>query len=207
MNQDRIQSAAILAIAVVLFVSCLESCSPLPSIAASTALYERDTSAGLSDIAPVRGPVRPLRLHRDGDETECTLCHDGFAGDKTEEALKNEHADLKFNHGLNLLCLNCHHPKNSMAYVYHDGSEIPSDQPTRLCAKCHGPHYREWMIGLHGRVNKYWDPSQGDQTKLDCIQCHNPHHPRFESMAPMPPPTLTRFEKVTKEGESDGGSH
>jgi hypothetical protein len=196
----------VLTAAAVLFISSLVSCSPLPSIAASTALYERDTSGGLYDVAPVRGPVRPLRLHRDGDEIECTMCHEGFTGDKGEEALKDEHADLQFNHGLNMRCLNCHNQNNSMAYIYHDGSEIPGDQPTRLCAKCHGTHYREWMLGIHGRVNKSWDPTKGDQTKLECIQCHNPHHPKFEPMAPMPPPTLTRFESNSNGGKSNGGS-
>lgn len=180
------------------------SCSPLPSLAASTAVYERDTSGGLYDITPVRGAVRPLRLRQDGDEYECTMCHDGFHGDKGEEALEDQHADIKFDHGLNLRCLNCHNPTNSMAYVNHDGSEIPDDQPTRLCAKCHGPHYREWLLGIHGRVNGNWNAYLDEKSKLACIQCHDPHRPRFQQMAPEPPPTLTRFEDALRGGPAHG---
>ncbi|MBI3118019.1 MAG: hypothetical protein HYZ00_05005 [Candidatus Hydrogenedentes bacterium] len=175
------------------------SCSPREPLAQAAALYERDLSAGLYDIGPVRGEPRPLRLHRDGDEFECSICHEGFSGDLGDAALQGEHKDLQFNHGLNLRCLNCHHPTNSMAYVYHDGSEIPDDQPNRLCAKCHGPHYREWLLDIHGRVNERWD-GRGEPTKLNCIQCHNPHHPRFEPMAPEPPPTLTRFDAQPQGG-------
>ena len=177
----------------------LVSCSGGPASSAAP-LYQRDLSAGLYDIAPVRGAVRPLRLHRDGDAYECTTCHDGFPGGQEEAALKDEHKDVDFNHGLNLFCLNCHNPKNSMAYVNHDGSEIPADQPTRLCAKCHGPLYREWQLGIHGRVSAAWSPKYGQQVVLECIQCHNPHRPKFQLMAPEPPPVLTRFDLPPKEG-------
>ena len=129
------------------------SCSPVTGTPAQGPLYQRDVSAGLSDTTPVRGPLRSLRLHRDGDEFECTTCHDGFEGEQTEAALQDEHKDITFDHGLNLRCLNCHNPKNCQTYVNHDGAEIPADQPTRLCAKCHGPLYREWQLGIHGRVN------------------------------------------------------
>lgn len=182
----------------------MSSCSGVSEIAASTSMYTRDTSGGLYDIMPVRGAIRPLRLHRDGEEFECTDCHDGFVGDKAEEALKGEHKEIAFDHGLNLLCLNCHNPKNSMAYVYHDGSEIPSSEPTRLCAKCHGPVYREWMLGVHGRKNEFWNSDFGEPKPLDCIQCHNPHHPKFEPLAPEPPPALTRFDLATQGGSPDG---
>jgi hypothetical protein len=79
--------------------------------------------------------------------------------------------------------------------VYHDGSEIPGDQPTRLCAKCHGPHFREWEMGIHGRVNGYWEARLGPQEYLNCIDCHDPHRPRFQGIAPVSAPVLTRFEK------------
>jgi hypothetical protein len=176
------------------------SCAPIPASVPQTTLYKRDVSGGLSDIAPVRGPVRPLRLHRDGDEYECTTCHDGFPGDQSEAALKDEHKDISFDHGLNLRCLNCHNPKNCTSYVNHDGSEIPADKPTLLCAKCHGPLYREWQLGIHGRVNGAWSPKLGEQHKLECIQCHNPHRPKFQPLIPEPPPVLTRFDLPPRNG-------
>ncbi|HNR29762.1 MAG TPA: hypothetical protein PKI11_02635 [Candidatus Hydrogenedentes bacterium] len=170
--------------------------SPAPDAAAS--LYERDVSAGIHDITPLRGERGPLRLHVDDDAFECSGCHDGFSGDLSEAAIEGEHKNIVFAHGRNLLCLNCHHPENSDVYLDHGGGEIPGDQPTLLCAKCHGPHYREWEHGVHGRVNHFWDARFGPEKNLDCIQCHDPHHPRIPEMKPEPPPVLTRFDHPAK---------
>lgn len=168
-------------------------------------LYRRDMARGVFSTAPVRGERGPLQLHSDGDAFACTMCHDGFTGGAQAAALEGQHSDITFDHGANLLCLNCHHPEKPDAYVYHDGSEIPGDQPTRLCAKCHGPHFREWEMGVHGRVNGYWDPRFGEQKYLDCIQCHDPHRPRFQRLVPNPPPVLTRFDGPAGEGGTHGG--
>ena len=70
------------------------------------------------------------------------------------------------------------HPANADAYDNFGDAEIPGDQPTMLCAKCHGPHYREWGLDVHGRVNGHWGAEWGEQRKLDCIQCHDPHDPK-----------------------------
>ncbi len=183
-----------LAVVSAALVLALSACSGVPQIAAASSLYKRDVSQPLSDIAPVRGPLRPLRLHRDGDEIECTTCHDTFTGDQNEEALKDEHKDLDFNHGRNQRCLNCHNAKNSMVYANYDGSEIPDTEPHLLCAKCHGQWYREWLMGIHGRINGYWNVPAEKQAKIECIQCHNPHHPKFQPLTPEPPPVLTRFD-------------
>ncbi len=194
-----------LAVAAALAVSAV-SCSVHETFAPGSAMQKRVTADVNSyNVTPVRGDRRPLRLHRDGDAFECTVCHDSFPDDIGLKALEGEHKDIVFDHGLNLRCLNCHHPKNSMAYVYHDGSEIPDDQPTRLCAKCHGPHYREWMLGIHGRINGYWTAKLGEQEKLDCIQCHDPHRPRIHAMAPEPPTILTRFEATPNGEPSNSG--
>jgi pyruvate-formate lyase-activating enzyme len=104
---------------------------------------------------------------------------------------------------MNLRCLNCHNPKNSDTYVNHDGTEIPSDSPTMLCAKCHGPHYREWTLGVHGRINGFWNDRSGEQKKLECVQCHDPHKPRFPVIAPQGPPPLTRFHERRVETHDD----
>lgn len=157
------------------------------------ALYERDVSGGIFDTAPVRDVSGPLRLHRDGDAYECSMCHEGYSGDPEIDPLKGEHADIVFTHGLDQHCLHCHNPANSDVYLNHDGTEIPGDQSTLLCAKCHGVLYRDWKIGVHGRRSGFWDSSFGPRPNLDCIQCHDPHAPRFPLMKPDPPPTLSRF--------------
>jgi hypothetical protein len=152
------------------------------------------------NTTPVRGEVRPLAFVLEGDSFACSTCHEGFEGDMGELALEDTHANITFDHGRNVRCLNCHNPENSEAYVNHDGSEIPADNPTLLCAKCHGPHYREWSLDVHGRVNTYWDDRFGEQKKLACVQCHDPHQPRFQPMVPLPPPVHTRFDLDNAKG-------
>lgn len=169
------------------------SCGSDPDTEGSAPLYKRPTGAVIHDTTPLRGEVGALRLHRDGSEAKCSSCHDGFAHGVGEAALQGEHSDLTFDHGLNLLCLNCHHPENSDAYLYHDQSEIPGDEPNRLCAKCHGPHFRDFKLGVHGRTNGYWNAKLGEQKRLACIQCHDPHRPMFPRIQPEPGPGLTRF--------------
>lgn len=185
-----------------LLVAFIAGCAAKVPPTMPAELYVRDVSWGIHDTAAVRGEVRELALHRDGDAFTCSTCHEGFTGELNEEALQGEHSDLKFDHGLNLRCLNCHHPENSDVYVDHDGSEIPADQPTRLCAKCHGPHYREWTLGVHGRINGFWSAQFGEPVKLECVQCHDPHKPAFDPMEPQRAPVLTRFQRQSEGATS-----
>lgn len=178
------------------------SCGSGPQPVEAAALYEREVHGNLFDTAPVRGELKPLRHVRSGFEYRCSECHTAIQSERHQHTFVAEHRDIKFDHGLNLYCLNCHHPTNRNAYVDHDGSEIPSDQPALLCRKCHGPTYREWELGIHGRQNGYWDTSQGTRTKLLCIQCHDPHSPRFKPMKPEPPAQRTRFEGTNGEAHS-----
>jgi hypothetical protein len=99
-----------------------------------------------------------------------------------------EHERIKLDHGNNRFCLNCHHPTNRNAFVDYDGAEIREADVVLLCAKCHGPTYRDWKAGAHGRRNGYWNTSIGPQTRLRCIECHDPHQPAFKQMKPLPPP-------------------
>jgi hypothetical protein len=76
------------------------------------------------------------------------------------------------------------------------GTEIPFDQPQLLCANCHGPVYRDWQHGSHGRSNGYWDASRGPMTRRKCIECHDPHQPPFPPMKPAPPPNTLRLVEM-----------
>lgn len=177
------------------------SCAKVPAAASQNEPYVRDMSEGIHDTLPVRGIRGPLALHIDGDAYECTMCHEVFDEAGHDSALEGEHSDVTFDHGRNVRCLNCHNPNNPDAYIGWGEVEISSDQPTELCSKCHGPHYTEWSLGVHGRLNYYWDPRMGEQVRRDCIQCHNPHKPKFDLMKPAPPPVLTRFD-LQAQGES-----
>lgn len=162
-------------------------------------LYVRRVTGDVFDITPVRGEVKPLRLHRGGFAFKCTECHTDFSSPKKQGDLEGEHVEINthFMHGMNTNCLNCHNRTNRDVYVGRDGEPIPSTDSVRLCAMCHGPIYREWKEGIHGRRNGSWERSNPKQTKLLCIQCHDPHHPRFELMTPEPPTMHTRFERAS----------
>lgn len=98
-----------------------------------------------------------------------------------------EHGNIRLEHGNNRFCLNCHHSTNRNAFVDYDGSEIAEQDVVLLCAKCHGPTYRDWQAGVHGRQNGHWNTAMGERTKLRCIQCHDPHQPKFQPLKPEAP--------------------
>jgi formate-dependent nitrite reductase cytochrome c552 subunit len=79
------------------------------------------------------------------------------------------------------------------AFVDDAGGQIAWNQPQLLCAKCHGPVYRDWQAGSHGRANGYWDLSRGEQTRRKCIECHDPHSPPFQALKPAPGPNTLRM--------------
>lgn len=187
----------------VLLVVGLASCSGSSQPVAAESVFVRDISEGLYDIEAVRGERGVLQYELDGDFAPCSFCHDGFEGTLQQEALAGEHAAIVFDHALDLVCMDCHNSNNADTFARRGGGEIPGGESTQLCAKCHGTHFKEWQIAVHGRVNGSWDPAVGEQRKLDCIQCHNPHRPRFESMRPVPPPVYTRFDLQNRGRHSD----
>ncbi len=186
-------------ISVIALTFVFVGCSPSPEPAVAASLYVRHVAGNVFDTTPVRGEFQPLNYKKAGFSYRCTECHFSIQPPIRQNPLQSEHANIVLDHGLNTNCMNCHHPGNRDVYVDHEGNEIPADQPARLCSKCHGPIFREWEAGIHGRQNGYWDTSKGSRTKLFCVQCHDPHSPKFKSMAPLPPPQRTRFSALTRE--------
>jgi len=143
------------------------------------------TSDAHLDRTPPR-QTKGLDLVKLGWSYNCMECHKLLQARWHYDRPMVEHENIKLAHGDNRFCLNCHHPTNRNAFVDYDGSEIKEADVFLLCAKCHGPTYRDWKAGVHGRRNGYWDPSKGTQTRLRCIECHDPHSPKFAPMAPLP---------------------
>ncbi len=150
--------------------------------------------ASATDATPVRRP-NPSAVHTVGRFTyTCSECHRTLPEPHAAGGDFTKHEGLQLVHGINTRCLNCHHPVNREVFVDDFGEEIPWDQPQRLCSKCHGPVYRDWQHGSHGRINGYWDTAQGPLVRLRCIQCHDPHHPPFQPLSSAPAPGILRGE-------------
>ncbi len=128
-----------------------------------------------------------LDLVKLGWTYNCMECHKLLEAKWHYDRPMVEHETIQLQHGQNRFCLNCHHATNRNAFVDYDGSEIKEEDVVSLCAKCHGPTYRDWQSGVHGRRNGYWNKEMGEQTRLRCIQCHDPHQPKFRPMKPLAP--------------------
>jgi len=139
------------------------------------------------DKTPPR-KTKGLDLIKMGWSYNCMECHKLLEAKWHRDRPMVEHGALKLEHGNNRFCLNCHHATNRNAFVDYDGSEIPEADVVLLCAKCHGPTFRDWQAGVHGRRNGFWNSQKGPRTQLRCIQCHDPHQPVFQPLKPLPPP-------------------
>lgn len=71
-------------------------------------------------------------------------------------------------------CLDCHHSGTCNKLVDSFGNEISFNQPQELCGKCHGPIYRDWRGGIHGKRRGEW-ANNGKKRGFVCTECHNPH--------------------------------
>jgi DNA-directed RNA polymerase subunit RPC12/RpoP len=148
--------------------------------------------ASATDTTPVRQPHLRPEYKVAVFTYRCSDCHKIIPSPAETSRTLTQHREIQLNHGINTRCFNCHHRTNRDAFVDDYGNEIPWDQPQLLCAKCHGPVYRDWQHGSHGRTNGYWDVSQGEQTRRRCIECHDPHQPPFTPLAPAPGPHTLR---------------
>ncbi len=139
-------------------------------------------------------------------EYDCMSCHRSLKANWHLPEQLMEHRGRVLDHGNNRFCLNCHHPENRNVYVDYDGAEIPERDVVLLCSKCHGTQHRDWVAGVHGRQNGFWDLDKGELKKLACIECHDPHSPSFKAMEPMAAPTYParaagKLHPVSDHGE------
>lgn len=163
---------------------------PSPSIPPLDPSFTNTTTVRLSTA----------ELRRRGEDTsgvECYSCHEKnkvpvlHIGTNGIINLPKEHNDLVMRHGRNNrndVCFNCHNPTNLEALITRDGRTLAIDQSSVLCGSCHGPTYRDWEIGVHGRMNGHWDRNLGPFSRQDCVSCHDPHNPAFPSIKPAPAP-------------------
>jgi len=177
--------AVLLVLALILALDPLPFVSPLP--------MATPVSAVATDMAPVRQPSLKPEYEVAVFQYECSDCHRILPPSSETYRTLIQHTEIQLEHGINSRCLNCHHPTNRDTFVDDFGNEIPWDQPQMLCAKCHGPVYRDWQHGSHGRTNGYWLETAGPQTRRKCIECHDPHRPPFPALNPALGPHTLRM--------------
>jgi hypothetical protein len=132
----------------------------------------------------------------------CSDCHTLFTTTRDPDRALNQHTEIALEHGANDACLNCHDKDNREMLALEAGNVVGFNQVELLCAKCHGPIYRDWIKGSHGKTIGYWNTDLGESVKLSCTQCHEPHHPGYRPIVPLPGPnTLRMGDQSTDHGE------
>jgi hypothetical protein len=181
-----------LAVAAVLFVAAVVIAFG-PWTFRSPAAPPVPVPAWVIDPSPMRKPSLKPVIEIAGFSYHCSDCHKLFTSPAETTRSLTQHTHIVLRHGINDRCFNCHHRTNRDAFVDDAGGEIPADRPELLCAKCHGPVYRDWLHGAHGRTNGYWNTSQGPRQRRKCIECHDPHAPPFAPLHPAPGPNTLRM--------------
>ena len=138
-----------------------------------------DLILGMRNCAECHPPSDPVKLeYDDSGNVIVPKAHKGLVSMAHGRNFRNEN------------CYNCHDRDQLDQLHTPDGEKLKFDQATLLCASCHGPTYRDWMAGAHGRTAGYWDRSAGPIDRQECASCHDPHAPAFTGLIPMPGPHL-----------------
>jgi len=128
-------------------------------------------------------PVEPTTLYY----FPCNDCHSEIVPNPQRRVLVDMHDDILFDHdSANRWCLACHDTNERDSLRLADGRLLGFNESYRLCGQCHGPKYRDWKLGIHGRRTGEWN---GMKHYLLCVHCHDPHSPRFKQLEPLPPPS------------------
>jgi len=150
----------------------------------------------------VRNPMTGPIIRQAGFKYNCNECHQHLQPPEVPRSLIAAHQNIIMEHGVNKNCYNCHH-RTDREFLYDiDHGKIPITESARLCGKCHGARYNEWVIGIHGRQHGFWDQNKGEPAKVTCAACHNPHSPKFKPMKPLPGPIRQNFS-TQKERKHD----
>lgn len=135
----------------------------------------------------------------------CHICHAFWVPIPRSEQTSNPrfaHANIQLNHGNNNRCYNCHQITDRNNYVANDGSGIMVQTVEKLCERCHGLIYNDWVAGTHGKWTGSWSAADSKSRKtFGCTQCHDPHDPMFKYDVTAPPPVwLDKFIRTETEG-------
>ena len=138
-----------------------------------------------------------IQLKADLSDFDCYGCHEKgkpppLRFDTNQNLIvPQEHSDIVMahgSHGRNNNCFNCHDEHNLLLLQTRDGRQVKLEESPPLCGSCHGPTYRDWEAGAHGRTGGFWRRQKGELRRQLCVDCHNPHSPKIGPRKPFPPP-------------------
>ncbi len=159
--------------------------------------------------APVReAKIKPVYDY-EGKRYGCNDCHATLEPSNIQKSFFSAHPDVILEHGANNYCQTCHNRGNMDRLLDINKNEVTFAKSHMTCLQCHGPIYRDWEQGLHGRMNDYWDQQRGEVRRLTCVACHDPHRPAFAPMEPAPAPTVRQYRNfletlTVKDNDHDG---
>jgi uncharacterized CHY-type Zn-finger protein len=142
-----------------------------------------------------------IKAGEDVSDFDCYVCHEKdkpppMRFDTNQNLIiPKEHANIVMHHGSherNNNCFNCHNELQLEQLQTRDKRELKLSDSTPLCGSCHGPTYRDWEAGVHGRTSGFWDLTLGEHERKNCVNCHNPHAPKFPGRKPAPGPQPLR---------------
>ncbi len=137
-------------------------------------------------------------------EMKCMECHALFENDKMMPAGLGRHDDIVMDHGINTYCFSCHDVAHRDRLAMEGGKTVGYDQVPQLCGKCHGPTWRDWQQGIHGKTIGSWRGGDERQHRYTCTDCHDPHTPAFKAGIPLPGPNTIRMTPGDGEHHDDG---
>ena len=127
-------------------------------------------------------PVEAVTL----DYFPCNDCHSELEPNTQRRELTEMHDDVIFDHDSeNRWCLACHNTLDRDSLILAGGKLLGFNESYKLCGQCHGPKFRDWNLGIHGKRTGEWN---GEKQYLLCVHCHDPHSPKFKGMEPLPIP-------------------
>ncbi len=147
-----------------------------------------ETARSESYVAPQSEDEIPVPPPPFGEDIfPCNECHDPDEEvDRERRELTLEHEGIQLHHDeKNRWCLDCHNAENRDYLHLADGRLVKFTESYRLCGQCHGPTFRDWKMGIHGKRTGYWN---GEKRYLLCVHCHDPHSPGFKPIHPFPAP-------------------
>lgn len=160
----------------------------IPSLPEPTQVSEEQLAT-----TPARRALTDPPLYRNaGFDYECQECHRLFSSMPETDRVLMRHRNIELDHGLNDRCFNCHHNEDRNLLALQGGETVTYSNSPQLCGKCHGPTFRDWQQGMHGRTIPSATEPAG-RVRLKCTECHDPHAPAMAGMELLPGPNTLRM--------------